>query len=237
MTKVCEIMDIYYEVVGQGFPIICLHGNGEDHHIFDRLQKELSSLFQLILIDSRYHGQSVSQGELSYHQMMEDVMNVVEQLHITAYDVIGFSDGAIVALMLGMNDKRVQHIISIGANTQPQMIKPLYRYTFLLQTFFLSIFALYNPRAKKQLPLYRLMLKEPHIAYQDLQKIKIPVLVLAGEMDMIQEKDTLMIGESLTYGIVKIIKGGNHFLLRDSFQKTYQEIKLFLLACHKEGLS
>lgn len=235
MLKVSEVMDIYYEVVGEGFPIICLHGNGEDHHIFDHLKEHLSLRYQLILIDSRYHGKSVCQGELSYEQMVEDVMSVVDELHMTTYDVIGFSDGAIVSLLLGMQDSRLQHIISIGANTNPQMIKPFYRYTFLLQRIFLSVFALYNPQARKQIKFYQLMLKEPHIQYEDLQKITAPTLVLAGEMDMIQECDTLKIGESLKYSVVKIIKGGNHFLLRDCFQRTFKEIELFLTACHKEG--
>ena len=101
-------MDIYYEVVGEGFPIICLHGNGEDHHIFDDLKERLSLTYQLILIDSRYHGKSICQGELSYEQMVEDVKKVVDELHITAYDVIGFSDGAIVSLLLGMQDSTLE---------------------------------------------------------------------------------------------------------------------------------
>lgn len=235
MIKVSEAMDIYYEVVGEGFPIICLHGNGEDHHIFDDLKERLSLTYQLILIDSRYHGKSICQGELSYEQMVEDVKKVVDELHMTAYDVIGFSDGAIVSLLLGMQDQRLKHIVSIGANTKPQMIKPFYRYTFLLQRIFLSVFALYNPQAKKQLKFYQLMLKEPHIEYDDLQKITAPTLVLAGEMDMIQERDTQMIGESIKYSVVKIIKGGNHFLLRDYFLRTFKEIELFLAICHKEG--
>lgn len=51
---------------------------------------------------------------------------------------------------------------------------------------------------------------------------------------MIDAKDTNHIGESLPYGIVKIIQHGNHFLLRDAFQETVKEISLFLEACHQE---
>ena len=39
-------MNLYYEVKGKGYPIICLHGNGEDHHIFDELAKYLSQSYQ-----------------------------------------------------------------------------------------------------------------------------------------------------------------------------------------------
>ena len=114
--------DIYYQVTGQGFPVVFLHGNGEDHHIFDQAVNLLSKQYQCICIDSRYHGQSVHAGELSYQQMCQDVMAVMDELNIAAYDVIGFSDGGIVSLMLGMQDSRLKHIVSIGANTKPRYI-------------------------------------------------------------------------------------------------------------------
>ena len=84
-------VEIYYEVVGQGYPIVCLHGNGEDHHIFDQLVTILSQDYQLILIDSRYHGQSIHQGELSYHQMMKDVMNVIQELNLKYSEVLSYT--------------------------------------------------------------------------------------------------------------------------------------------------
>lgn len=227
---------IYYEISGKGFPLLLLHGNGENHHIFDETVAILSRKYQCICIDFRYHGQSVHQGDLSYQQLMQDVMGVVDELQITAYDVIGFSDGAIVALMLGMTDSRLQHIVSLGANTKPCFIKGIYRLTFYLQFLCLGIFAIYNPQARLKLKYYRLMLKEPQIEYQQLQKIRVPVLIMAGEFDMIKEQDTRQIGCALPYGVVKIIKHGNHFLLRDSFYETIKEIQAFLTACHQEEI-
>lgn len=227
-------MDIYYKVIGNGFPIVCLHGNGEDHHIFDALTTTLSQQYQLILIDSRYHGKSIHQGELSYHQMMNDVMKVVDELNIQEYDVIGFSDGGIVSLLLGMNDQRLKHIISMGANTKPQMLKRIYYFTFYLQMICLLPFCIYNKKARVQFKLLHLMLKEPQIEYTSLEKVKVPVLIMAGEHDMIKEEDTRQMAEALPYGIMRIIKGGNHVLLKDSFQQTMKEIQLFLDICHKE---
>lgn len=227
-------MNIYYEVVGKGYPIVCLHGNGEDHHIFDEFVREMKDHYQLILIDSRYHGKSIKEGTLSYEVFRDDVIAVVNELHIDAYDVVGFSDGAIVSFLLALKDKRLKHIVSIGANTKPDMIKPIYRLTIYTTLFCLIPFCLYNKKARLQFKLNMLMLKEPQIEYDMLKDIKQPTLVLAGEYDMIKEKDTLNIGKSLPYCVTKIIRGGNHFLLRDSFKETIKEIKLFLHACHKE---
>lgn len=227
-------MEIYYEIRGSGFPIVCLHGNNENHHIFDEAVKILSKKYQCLLIDTRYHGKSVCTGELSYKQMAKDVFDIITDLGIETYDVIGFSDGAIVSLLLGMQDQRLKHIVSIGANTKPQMVKPIYRFYDYMMSICLLPFCLYNAKARKNLKLLRLMMKEPCIEYEDLIKIKIPVLVMAGEYDMIKQGDTQKIAESLPYSVMKIIKQGNHFLLRDSFQQTMKEIQLFLEACHQE---
>ena len=227
-------MDIYYKVVGEGFPLVLLHGNNESHHVFDEAVKILSKEYQCILIDSRYHGKSIHKGELSYQQMCQDVQDVMTQLNINEYDVIGFSDGAIIALLLGLSDQRLKHIVSIGANTKPRMIKPFYRFYDYIVLVCLLPFCLYNAKARRTFQLTRLMQKQPQLEYSELQNIQIPVLVMAGEYDMIKQDDTLMIGESLPYCVVRIIKQGNHFLLRDSFQQTMKEIQLFLRMCHQE---
>lgn len=227
-------MDIYYKVVGEGFPLVLLHGNNESHHVFDEAVKILSKEYQCILIDSRYHGKSIHKGELSYQQMCQDVQDVMTQLNINEYDVIGFSDGAIIALLLGLSDQRLKHIVSIGANTKPRMIKPFYRFYDYIVLVCLLPFCLYNAKARRTFQLTRLMQKQPQLDYSELQNIQIPVLVMAGEYDMIKQDDTLMIGESLPYCVVRIIKQGNHFLLRDSFQQTMKEIQLFLRMCHQE---
>ena len=227
-------MKLYYEVVGEGYPIICLHGNGEDHHIFDDLTKKLIKKYQVILVDSRCHGNSENSKSISYKEMMDDVIELADDLRLEAYDVIGFSDGGILSLMLALNDQRVKHIISLGANSQPQMIKSIYRFTIIVQTICLIPFCLFNKEPRLSFKLNMLMLKEPDLTYEQLSHIKIPALILAGEYDMIKEEDTINISKAIKYSILKIIRNGNHFLLRDSFKETSNEITLFLEACHKE---
>lgn len=229
-------MDIYYEKVGKGYPLILLHGNGETHHIFDQLVEQLSQKYQCILIDLRYHGKSVHSGPLTYQYMCQDVLNIIECLNIKEYDVIGFSDGAIIGLMMAMQKTGIKHFVCIGANTRPHMIKNIYRYSMYLRMFCLLPFCIYNAKARLQMRLTKLMLQEPCISYDELKKIHIPVLVLAGEMDMIKEEDTKMIAQSLPFSVLKIIPHANHFLLSDSYQKTMHEISMFLKACHKDDI-
>ena len=51
-------MNLYYEVVGSGTPLVMIHGNGESHDIFDKAVEVLSKHYTCYLPDSRGHGKS-----------------------------------------------------------------------------------------------------------------------------------------------------------------------------------
>ena len=80
---------LHYEKRGEGRPLILLHGNGEDHTIFQQALLLLEKRFCCYAVDSRCHGQSLG-GALHYSEMAEDMLCFMEQLDLR--DVI-FSDG------------------------------------------------------------------------------------------------------------------------------------------------
>lgn len=226
-------MKLYYEINGEGYPIFLLHGNGENHHIYDELAKVLSKSYQCISVDSRYHGKSEKTGELTYEAMVNDIQELASDLNVKEYDVIGFSDGGIVALMLSLVDERLKHMITIGANTHVKALKPIILYTMYIERIFLMFFSIYHPKARLKLKHLNLMLKQKIISYDSLKDVRIPSLILCGENDMIKLSDSEMIAESLPYGVLKVIPNGTHFLLSDAFKSTSKEIIMFLNACHK----
>lgn len=224
--------EIYYEVVGKGYPVVLLHGNGEDLHIFDQLVERMMDKYQLICIDSRYHGKSVKSGKLSYQQMSQDVMKVIDELNIQEYDVIGFSDGGIIALLLSLYDSRLAHMSIIGANVRVSGLKVICRLNDWLMLFCLLPFCLYDKKMRVKWRLIKMMETMKEISKEDLNKIMIPTLILAGEYDLIKSEETDYIHENIKYSVKKIIENGTHFILRDSFEKTYKEIEMFLDVCH-----
>ncbi len=209
------MQDIYYEIIGEGFPIVVLHGNGENHHLYDHIINRFKDTYKFIAIDSRYHGKSIHQGNLSYEQLKEDTLQVINELNLKEYALIGFSDGGIVGLLMAQNDERIKSLVTIGPNTSPKSFNFYVLFGMWLNCFCLLPFSLYNKVARNQLKRTMLMIKEPHITQEDLELISCPTLVMAGEYDMIKKSDFIMISECVQDGQLEIIKGQNHSLLKE----------------------
>jgi pimeloyl-ACP methyl ester carboxylesterase len=65
---------------------------------------------------------------------------------------------------------------------------------------------------KKRKEVTGLMVKEPNFKVEELNKINIPTLVIAGEADVIKESCTKLISESIKDSKLEIIKCGDHFI-------------------------
>lgn len=228
-------MDIYYEEHGKGYPIILLHGNQENRKIYDQLIKDMEDEYHLIAIDSRYHGKSIKSGPLTLDRMAQDVIDVANQLDLTEYDVIGFSDGANIALALAGKDERLKHMMLLSPNASPNGIKWYYRLHMYLTLVLLPLFCIYDKKSRRRFKLISFMLKEPHFTQDYLSSLKIPALLLSGENDVIKDSDFEFIQSSLPYCVHKVIGHSTHFLLGDRYDKTLREIRGFLYACHHEA--
>lgn len=224
-AQICYIMvmkgifngvELYYEVHGEGEPFILLHGNGEDHTIFNVLINDLKKDYKVYAIDSRLHGQS-GKGELSYSLMAEDVKCFIEDLNLTKPIVYGFSDGGIIGLvLLSKYPNLVSTLISSGANVRPDGLKWYVRAFFRVQHFF------------KPSPFLRLMLEEPNLTKEDLSKITANVLLIAGSNDMVPYKHSEYIARNIPNATFKILKGENHGSYVINSKKLYPIIKSYL---------
>jgi len=72
------------------------------------------------------------------------------------------------------------------------------------------------------------MLSEPHITQEDLNKITIPVLVLAGQRDMIYLEDTRLIAENIANSTLTILEKETHSSYVYNNDKLLSAIKEFI---------
>lgn len=213
-----EHVYLYYEVSGTGKPIIMLHGNGEDITIFSKAIDKLKEHFTVYAIDTRGHGKSSPVHEYHYSDMAEDVYAFIKGNGIEKPAVYGFSDGGITALMLGYtHPDAVSAIIASGANSSPKGLKTLYRFGYRKLSHF------YHD------PKIGLMLREPQMTREDLEKITVPVLLTAGSKDMIKKEDTEFLHSSIRGSSLMILEGEGHDSYVADSDKIAEIIKDFLI--------
>ena len=189
---------MYYEVHGSGRPLIMVHGNSEDHRIFYDARVLLSKHFTVYTVDSRGHGFSERVEEFHYSDMADDMIAFMAKLDLRDVVFYGFSDGGIIGLLAAMKSDRIGMLITSGANITPFGVKAPLR---------LALKVMY---AIKKDPKMKLMLEEPFITPDDLAKIKMPTVVIAGENDVVLGTETALIAMSVPGARMRIVPGEDH---------------------------
>lgn len=208
---------LYYEKTGHGTPILLLHGNGEDHTIFDVLISMLKPHYTVYAIDSRGHGASSPTDSYHYEDMANDIAELIIDLKIKSPVLYGFSDGGIIGLLIALHYPGIlSSLIISGANLNPQGMK---------EEFLEKIKQHFE---KTNSPLERLMMEEPNILPSELKQLQIPVLVLAGEHDIIDPAHTKLIAESIPHAQLKILPGEDHRSYIIHSDKLYSYIRDFI---------
>ncbi len=210
-------VNLYYEVYGEGKPIILLHGNSETHEIFDKLIDKLKENYKVYAIDSRCHGKSEDTLVISYKLMRDDIIEFIEKLEINKPILYGFSDGGIVGLLIAIEEPNLlSKLIVSGANINPKGVKD---YIYVLAKLY-CIF--------KKDKLIKMMLKEPDIKLEELNKIKTPTVVLAGRKDLIKQKHTKLIADNIPNCTLEIIEKENHGSYIVHSEKIYEILKKYI---------
>nr|WP_315382373.1 alpha/beta fold hydrolase [uncultured Sphingomonas sp.] len=118
---------IWYASIGTGTPVVLLHGGLTSSRSWDaQVPALLAAGHRVILIDSRGHGRStMGPLPLRYDLLAEDVLAVLDHLHLARPAVIGWSDGAIVALLVAMRaPQRLGAVYAFGANMDKASVRP-----------------------------------------------------------------------------------------------------------------
>ena len=225
-------MDInhYYIEKGTGFPLILLHGNGEDCGYFVHQMEPFAKHFRVIAIDTRGHGQT-PRGEASFsiRQFAEDLLDFMNLHQIEKAHILGFSDGGNIAMVFAlMHPERVEKLILNGANINASGVKRKVQIPIEIGYRIAKIFATKSPAARKNAEMLGLMVNYPNVKAEELSCIQNPTLVIAGEKDMIKDSHTRLIAKSIPGAMLSIIPG-NHFIANKN-PDTFNEVVLrFLL--------
>lgn len=119
---------IYYEEMGSGPAVVLLHGHSLDTRMWDTQFAAFAKQYRTVRLDFRGYGRSSTQREDFQHTHADDVLTVMDSLHIDRAHVIGLSMGAFVAGdMLAIFPHRLLSctLVSGGIRNSPGPSEPM----------------------------------------------------------------------------------------------------------------
>lgn len=203
----------YYKEAGEGFPLILLHGNGENHEYFIHQITRFSKTHRVLALDTRGHGKTPrGDAPFTIAQFAEDLKVFLGEQGIEKADILGFSDGGNIAMVFAMKYPNcVRNLILNGANLDSKGVKASVQIPITIGYRITSLFASKSPKARQNAELLGLMVHDPNVKPEDLRKIKARTLVIAGTKDMIKRSHTELIARSIKDAELVFLEG-DHFI-------------------------
>ena len=209
----------YFEIYGQGEPLLLIHGNGGNIAFMKSQIEYFSGKYQAVVMDCRGRGKSeLGKDSLTYMQMTRDIAGILDYLKLDSVYVVGRSDGGIISLMLAIYyPQKVKKIVAFAANLSPDT-------TALYPSFYNEVkhdrkqadeMLAKNDTSQNWKVIQqrnRLMEFQPHITANELHKIKCPVLVMSTDRDIIPVDHTVFIYRNIAKANLCILEGEDHYV-------------------------
>ena len=210
--------------------IVFLHGNSEDGATFAKTVDDLCEKYYCIVPDTRGHGKSTAgNSEFTIDLLAEDLSKLCDELNLGHFKLIGFSDGANIALTYTVrHPERPSTLIVAGANINPRGLNTRFLINTKIKCFFAKQNMHKNEKAKLKYGLLSLMADHPHINPRLLKNITCPVLVMDAERDLIKKSHTDLIAASIQNPKRVTVPDSTHDVFFSNPDFTISAIKEFL---------
>lgn len=183
---------IWYAAYGTGMPVILLHGGlGHSGNWGYQIPALVSGGYKAILIDSRGHGRSTrDERPYTYELMASDVLAVMDGLQIEQAAFVGWSDGAVIALILAAQAPgRVTGVFYFACNMDPSGTKK-FELTPTVQRCFnrhVKDYAELSPTPNQFDELSEavglMQRTQPNYSAEQLAQIRVPITIVHSEHD------------------------------------------------------
>ena len=230
-------MDIsmYYQEKGEGMPFVLLHGNGESGEYFKNQIEYFSNHYRMIALDTRGHGKTPrGTAPFTMDQFAEDLNAFLEEKNINNIILLGFSDGANIAIKFALKyQDKIKVLILNGADLDTKGVKRSVQIPIEIGYKTARLFQNKSEEAKQKTEILGLMVNEPNIKPEELHSIEVPTLVIAGTKDLIKENHSRLIAENIKDSELSFVEG-NHFIAGKNPIEFNKEIEKFLVKTLKQ---
>lgn len=217
---------MYYEIHGQGKPLVLIHGGGSTiQTTFGRIMPILARHRQVIGLDMQAHGRTGDRdADLSFAQDADDVAALMSDIGVEKADILGFSNGGQTAIEIGLrHPERIHKLIIASAFYKRSAVpEPFWegmgKATFddmpqLFKDEFLKVNP--DPEALMNMFLRDVKRMQNFTGWTDAQlnTITVPTLVIGGDADVCSAEHLVEMHRNIRDSRLAIIPGGHGTLL------------------------
>jgi pimeloyl-ACP methyl ester carboxylesterase len=217
-------IEIYYEIHGDGEPLLLLHGGMGWSGDLEFQIDYFSRTYKVIAPASRGHGRTTDgPPPLTYDLMADDMIKLLDHLGVDSSFVIGFSDGGNIGLILSHKyPDRIRKLVAVGSNFRPDGLtkEAITTTTDATSESWPKTADLYrklNPYPNHWTEFFAkvktLWLSSAILSQQQIQKIEVKTMVVVGDRDDIRIEHTIKLFESIPDAQLCVIPGASHFVL------------------------
>lgn len=214
-------IQLYYEIHGDGTPLILLHGGLGNADYWENQIPVLSKQYQVIAVDSRGHGRSTfSEQRISFALMASDVVALMDYLSIEKTHILGWSDGGIIGLDLAINHPdRLNKVIVYGANYGPSGVRTDIGESKKFNDYIEKATEDYQTLSPDPTRwdtfmenIGQMWASEPNLTAEQLGSITVPILILDGDNDeVIYTEHTKEMASLIPTAELTLVPGTGHF--------------------------
>jgi pimeloyl-ACP methyl ester carboxylesterase len=229
---------IWYTSFGAGPPVILLHGGlGHSGNWGKQVPDLVAVGHRVVVIDSRGHGRSTRDARpFSYDLMATDVRAVMDRAGIDRAALVGWSDGAIISLILA--DKAPERIAGVfffackmdPSGNKPFEPTPALKRCFSRHTKDYAALSATPDKFKEFVEAVSLMQRtQPNYSATDLARIRVPVRIVQAEHDeFIKDEHAAYLAKTLPNAALSILPDVSHFAPLQRPDRFNTEVKDFL---------
>lgn len=206
---------------GSGAPLLLLHGGlGNSDDLLNSIGPGLSERFRVVAFDRRGHGYTAdTDADFHYADMANETVRVLQEVVGGPAHLVGWSDGGIIALLAALSrPDLVQKLVVVGANYHYDGVLPLDMDPGSpLAQELAKAYAERSPDGAGHFDVvvrksFAMFGSEPTLTTADVARITKPVLVVAGDDDLVALPHTVSLFEALPEGQLAVVPGASHAL-------------------------
>jgi len=213
---------MYYEIYGQGRPLVVIHGGGSTiQSSFGEVIPLFAKNRKVIAVELQAHGRTGDRDEgLTFEQDADDVAMLLGNLNINSADFLGFSNGATTVMQMAIRYPELVDKVVLGSPLAKRSGVPDWFWDFMkhakLEDMPEPLKAAYRQVAPDTSRLQIMHDKDAGrmVNFRDIPDVEIkainaPALIIIGDKDVITPEHAIELQRQIANSELAIIPGGH----------------------------